>query len=1139
MLVEAFIERLTRERAVAGPFAPVRIVVPNRHVEAYVRLHVAERCGIAANIEASFLRKVLAGIVENRLCDVRVADATHIEGHLLALLHDEELLGRAALAEVRGYLDAGRLDRDALDRRRCQLARVLAHLFEEYAVSRPQMIDGWAAPSSGAVNSDLERWQRTLWRAVFAAGGRLEKQAETTGVRVDRLEALWSLAMTQTPMVGEPTLHVLGLSYMAIGYHQMLASLGKVTDVYVYTLNACREDDLRARDTVCANDPYGLTDEPHPVLRRWARPGRENLRLLVAAADGEIDARFGDEAGGSLLHHLQRNIVEREPPEQGRATALDGSLRVLACPSVRRELEVVAAEIWKLARRDPSLRLCDVAVIVPDAGKELYLAQLPSVFRESCDLPHTIADTTAGSLHRVAEAISLLLRLPLTSFTRKELLPLLTHPCVMGRFAKATAQEWRDLCHELGIVRGAFRNDLDGTYVTRDLFTWDQGLRRLVLGAFVDPMPTEAAGPVDGKAVILPGPAIGLDNEEALGFGLLARSLVADARFAAGQGRTPERLLGDWLDFIRALVGSYIVLDDSETVGKGIVAQFLAEIDKLPDLGLGQQRVSYRVAAELALRVLDGLPSPRGQYLAHGVTVASFVPMRAIPFRAVFVVGLGQNGFPRASSRHELDLRAGQRLAGDVDGREQDLYMFLETLLSTREHVTLSYVARDEVTGDELPCSQVLLELRAFLGQGLLAPADLERLFEDDRPALRRYDDVEERRQLLPAAQAEHLAKQSAGKVTSPRVVLAVDKPMPPWSDPAAPVRIPLWALRRFLEDPLQGSARFRLGMRDDDRSARDTEDEPFDMDKGRVTSLVRSTMATVLREPRLPERDVVGAAYERHAATVELSGASPTGLFRTASLALEKEMLVGWCTLAQDLLGRETPYRKIRFTEGAVSYEGQADFLYQPAPVLSVELPLAGAWQRRDVRVGGTTGLFGSATILSFTCRAGISDAGVCREDVWAFLDGVTMAAAGVALPVEGFQSAVFYVADGQPRMRTRLLPPLDRDCARDYLAALCADLLTGDLDARGEATGVHPYLLPHEAILESHRKGTRVGDEIAALCAASEGERGGFSSLRGPVPAVLARYAAPPEPNIAAMVNRRFGRLLSKGPSEGPRHG
>jgi len=350
-------------------------------------------------------------------------------------------------------------------------------------------------------------------------------------------------------------------------------------------------------------------------LRRWGRPGRENLRLLAAFPNVTVETSFREaDQASSLLRRLQSDLVNRRPPEQATATALDDSLRVLPCPSLRRELEVVAAEIWKLARKDPSLRLSDVAVVVPEASKDLYLAQLPAVFRESCNLPHTIADVPAASTHRVAEAIALLLRMPLSSFTRKELLPLITHPCVMARFPNATPEAWRELAHALGIVRGALRSDLDGTYVERDVFTWDQGLRRLALGALVDAAPAEVPATITiGGEVILPGPGIASDDDEVLGFGLLARSLLADARYAVGGGKAPERLLGEWLDFMRAMVGSYIVLDDGDTVGKAVITQFLAELDNLSDLGLGACAISYRVAAELALRALENLPSNRGQ----------------------------------------------------------------------------------------------------------------------------------------------------------------------------------------------------------------------------------------------------------------------------------------------------------------------------------------------------------------------------------------------------------------------------------------------------------------------------------------------------------------------------------------------
>jgi exodeoxyribonuclease V gamma subunit len=228
VLLEAFVQNLADERARSGPLAPVRVVVPNRNVETFLRLKVAERCGIAANLETTFLRKCLAGIAESAVPDARVAETAHVEGHLLALLHDDALLAEPPLAHVRAYLAAAGGDRDALDRRRCQLAALLAQLFDEYAGSRPEMLAAWASQAGLGDDRDLTRWQRALWRAVFGPGGRLAQLASTGGIRFLPLDVLWKEAMAKepAPFAGK-AVHVFGLSYIATVYHRMLAVLGR------------------------------------------------------------------------------------------------------------------------------------------------------------------------------------------------------------------------------------------------------------------------------------------------------------------------------------------------------------------------------------------------------------------------------------------------------------------------------------------------------------------------------------------------------------------------------------------------------------------------------------------------------------------------------------------------------------------------------------------------------------------------------------------------------------------------------------------------------------------------------------------------------------------------------------------------
>ena len=296
--------------------------------------------------------------------------------------------------------------------------------------------------------------------------------------------------------------------------------------------------------------------------------------------------------------------------------------------------------------------------------------------------------------------------------------------------------------------------------------------------------------------------------------------------------------------------------------------------------------------------------------------------MRAIPFRVVFVVGLGQAQFPRNGRGGELDLRAARRQLGDVSPREQDLYMFLETLLSTRERLILSYVARDELTGASLAPSSVLLELRDLLAAGYLPPAEVDKLFSPpDRPPLRRYDDTG---RLRPGTLAHREAGgQGAGAVAAggtarggggARSAGAAARPGrgpagsagPPPGGERAPRRgksvlaglapgdrlvVPLSAIRQFLEDPLQGSARFRLRMREveGDEELIDREQEAFVTDRPLRAGLLREIMQRVVAagEPSWPAIEATLAAVARRE---ELRGSAPTGFFAEA----ERPALVG-----------------------------------------------------------------------------------------------------------------------------------------------------------------------------------------------------------------------------------------------------
>lgn len=94
------------------------------------------------------------------------------------------------------------------------------------------------------------------------------------------------------------------------------------------------------------------------------------------------------------------------------------------------------------------------------------------------------------------------------------------------------------------------------------------------------------------------------------------------------------------------------------------------------------------------------------------ISACSLLPMRAVPSRIICLLGLSLEKFPRRQAPLALDKREGRK---DLDyaptKAEFDRMLFLETVLSARDYLLMSYRA----TGEDAQESLVLSELREYV----------------------------------------------------------------------------------------------------------------------------------------------------------------------------------------------------------------------------------------------------------------------------------------------------------------------------------------------------------------------------------------------------------------------------------------
>ena len=1021
-------------------------------------------------------------------------------------------------------------------------------------------------------------------------------------------------------------LHVFGISYLS-QFHQkaLTEQLTHLRDIHVYALNPCMEfwEDVQSLGESKAANLRALAnerqrfkqqtslseteimlgellqdEEDNPFLQAWGRPGRENIRLLNQWTDWSFIPWFVETASSTettegpenqpqnVLNQLQKDILFREPRRvKSLELEQDDSLMILACANPRREVEAVASLIWDWIRRDPDLRLNECAVIVHDM--ERYQHEIEQVFESIYNLPYHLIDGVSGSAGRLEDAAAALLGLCFTEYTRRDLFTLINNPCFLGKFEDSgpagentlgeplQIQQWMQLADELNVFYGIDNESQQAQgylHLEQDIYHWEQAFRRLTLAQMVT-APAETGILSIRKQQIAPAKFPDEWSEEAARFMLIIRSLIADTRDLPKWQMSGK----EWGRYLGILLKTY--LKPLEQADEEAFQNLLNNVQATRDLDLAQEHersFSFSTIHEFFKQKQQSATLQRGHYLAEGVTVSSFQPMRPIPFKAVFLLGLGEGMFPTPYQRDTLDLRhipvklspavEGQnfreRRLGDVSVTERDRYMFLETLVSTRNHLVLSYVSRNDRTDYELNPSSIIQTLVDELDSGYLKTT-----FEKIQHPLKPYSlsyfpeltaseskgttaksqlpnyDLAAFRQARVFRTRELFDQEFSGtggstgfqrispEWFSPEVnkVLAENdfRPVVPETSTENNLHpVSFTRLRKFLESPLQSTASHLLRLDEDEEERDDKIDEPLVLERLSEWSLLRKVWDNALtlpkKSPRSAEKPEWEQLYSLQAQRMELEGEMPSGIFKGAMQARHLRILnswqkqlcaalkIDWPTLMKNL----RQYHLGPVQEGTFDYGLTTSHQLFPALCIGHNNSVESDSKKHETRFYGKTEWWYTDEsenwyVIYFSERES-------KDKSWLrhFLDVLILRAVDL-LPENANVSGLCISAEAKLKFKTIRLPTQQQ--ARDYLFNLLQEM-----NAENAAV-----LMPVESVLEIAKENLNAAaynlrfTEWMDNKLNSSRENKGISSQYGPVKYI--KDAAYPE-NPYQLMNRRF---------------
>ena len=704
-LAKVFAEQI--QRAEDDIFTPCQVIVPNTAMEKWLQLAIAKNNGISVNINFHLLERGLHSVLEP-LVDKNKSiwlDRAILTFLILEVLTSKEIL---KFYPIRQFIyTQGKLDEPKL----WQLASKLASLFKEYEHSRKAMIQAWKNNEQVDFlnKNQMAKIQKFIYTKIFIAKKALIKNWQNLYDKESFSLANLAKKLSRSKVDFKRELYFFCPTHLSSLHFDILSHLARRCDISIYAFNVCLEfwEDIETpseklwrksiekiqRAKIKADEEEGeelvfqFDKLESELLSSFGKVGREMVRKFSELEEqGLLEFEFLENFSSTkntLLQVLQREILTRrtlsKPPQ-------DKSLQIFSAPSKWREVETVYQNILHNLRTDKNLKISEVAVLVSDMTS--YKPILQSVFEKEAQLSYNLVDSLSSNEEQFSCFVTSLFDLYQNNFRREDFFTLAYNEVFMQGFGVTSYEVdiWLKWVKQVNIFCGYKKFLINQQYTN---FTWQQGLDRLAKSQLEE---DEEIVQKLFKAVEI----LGHFFEE---FSTQKYSLIA-------WGKKFTLFLQKFFQKEK--------LDKTYRVNLDRLFQTLSKLDMSKNLDKKFNLNFLRQYLEQSVQ--KSFASTR-TFLTGGITLAKLQPMRPIPFKVVYILGLGEKHFPGKVQKSTLDLRDYKRFLADCSLVDENLYLFLENFMCVKEKLYLSYVNFDLQKEEEKYPSEVLLRLEKVLGK--------------------------------------------------------------------------------------------------------------------------------------------------------------------------------------------------------------------------------------------------------------------------------------------------------------------------------------------------------------------------------------------------------------------------------------
>ena len=707
------------------PLDPEVVVVQTEGIKKWLSLKIAKTNGICCNVKYSSPKKLIFELLE--CLGVNFAEKHALErSNLFWLILNILTKNPEDYGQLSAYIS------DNNEVKLVQIANIISDLYDQYFTYRPCLISEWEKGEGSKKYDDNPDayWQLTLFRKI----------CEKTGTKSFPTAVL---DLLKQPLNIDETKLLKRVNFFAVSvlppfYIEILNFFAPFLDIYMYLLNPSSDywyEDIPeiAGDKIAKQ--AGLDDVKDQyysvkqnLLADFGKLGKDFFSSLLAKDDSNVNINecFKDiPKAESMLSIIKKDLLlnrDLKDDEKYKIDDNDSSIEIHSCHSPMREVEVLYNRLLNIFEKDSTISPRDILVMTPDISE--YAPYIEAVFgtsrgseKNKKHIPYSISDVNyidESSLIKIFMDILMLVR---GRYTASEIFNIIEFEDIRNKFnLNETDINILRVCMNKSGIRwglGSSHRKDEGLPHNSE-FSWEYGIERLLLSLIYE------SDELYSNILAIKG--IGTPANEAI-TAVIEFINILQALYLFS---CTKHDVSDWYKKLSELVREVFMESSKNSKDFSKLTSILDAMDRSYKSYVSNNQ-SICVGIDFIIEYLNSSLKNKRQFhrfLDGNLNFCEMIPMRSIPFKIICIVGLNDDTFPRKRKPMTFDLIAQMPEKGDRNLRENDRYLFLETILSAGEKLYLSYTGQDLITNNELPPSTLITQFIYNIGERFIFDCD-------------------------------------------------------------------------------------------------------------------------------------------------------------------------------------------------------------------------------------------------------------------------------------------------------------------------------------------------------------------------------------------------------------------------------